>query len=130
MAGAAIHLQRLQDGTPSGPSWAGQDSPLGHVIYTTYSEQDYDIVWREYAYQQPTQIWFKKDFGKPGVSHGGAKHAEFSPTIKETWHRGRQQVEYPFLLDLVVADLTACSDLPPVPFKSGGSSGYRPRLAG
>ena len=99
IAGAAIRLQRLEDGEPSGPDWAGPDNRLGHVVYTTYSEQDYDIVWREYAYQQPTQIWFKKDFGKPGVSKGGAKHAEYTPTIKETWHRGSQQVHiFPFCL--------------------------------
>ncbi|KAK9837747.1 hypothetical protein WJX74_004142 [Apatococcus lobatus] len=91
ITGAAVHLQRLEDGNPKGPNWAGKDNPLGHVVYTTYSEQDYELVWREYAYQQPCQIWMKQDFGKPGVDKAGAKHGDFSPTIKESWHRGSQQ---------------------------------------
>ena len=82
----------MRDGNPEGPDWASPDSPLGRLVYTTYSEQDFDIVWQQYAYQQPVQIWFKKDFGKPGCASGGAKHAKIAPTIKEAWHRGDKQV--------------------------------------
>ncbi|KAK9832121.1 hypothetical protein WJX84_002577 [Apatococcus fuscideae] len=61
------------------------------MVYSTYTEQDYNVIWDEYAYQQPAQPWFKKDFGKPGADGGAAKHREIFPTIKQAWQRSKHQ---------------------------------------
>ena len=61
--GALSRLQRrLPDGS-LGPSWASRQHPLAELIYSTYTEKDYDVIWTEYTYLSTMQPWFFHDFG-------------------------------------------------------------------
>ncbi|KAL4451756.1 hypothetical protein ABPG75_007418 [Micractinium tetrahymenae] len=51
--------------------WASFDAPLAMPVYSTYSEDDYNVIWDEYAYMGRPQSfwdWFFRDFGKPGAT--------------------------------------------------------------
>lgn len=63
-------------------NWAGPDNPLARPLYSTYSESDYDIIWKEYSYHSNIPEWFFKDFGKPfSTILGGAERADVAPTV-------------------------------------------------
>ena len=48
-------------------AWASRDAPLFALEYATYTEEDYDVVWSDYAFNKSTiASWSGKDFGKPG----------------------------------------------------------------
>lgn len=68
-----LGARRQQEG---GPSWAGFDAPLALPVYETFSEDQYDVIWTQYAYQAPDIAeWFHRDFGKPNATGGCCKRA-------------------------------------------------------
>ncbi|KAL3138964.1 hypothetical protein ABBQ32_005773 [Trebouxia sp. C0010 RCD-2024] len=60
----------------TGADWASLEAPLGRVLYDTYTEQDYRIIWENYSYRD-----FSGDFGKPNCSVAKPRRSRLSPTI-------------------------------------------------
>ena len=97
--GAIIGLQRRADaigrggGSAAGsPLWAAPGWPLAQVVYSTYSEDDYSIIWERYAYRRDADsslpLWFYRDFGKPGATTlGGARRADHLPALQAVFWR-------------------------------------------
>jgi hypothetical protein len=71
-------------------SWASPDSLLAKIMYSTYSEDDYDTIWSHYAYRTaPLPDWFHKDFGKPNSTFlGKAQRRDAYPTLQTVWQCG------------------------------------------
>lgn len=66
---AALDGSGRQQGDSGG--WAGFSAPLALPVYSTYSEEDYDVIWSQYSYVGPNVAdWFYKDFGKPNATGG------------------------------------------------------------
>lgn len=67
------------DVNSGGGGWASFDAPLALPVYSTYSEDDYDVFWSEYSWNAPgSELWRRKDFGKPnatGAPGGGGRGA-------------------------------------------------------
>lgn len=68
----------------AGANWASPEEPLGQVLYDTYTEDDYRIIWETYAYTD-----FSADFGKPNCSVARPSHSRLTPTITKVY---KQQV--------------------------------------
>lgn len=62
--------------------WVSEHSPMPQLMYSTYNESDFNVIWDEYAYFQPVQDWFKKDLGKPGASGTKFLYIFIDPKIK------------------------------------------------
>lgn len=71
----------------TGANWASLEEPLGQVLYDTYTEDDYRIIWETYAYTD-----FSADFGKPNCSVAKPRHARLTPTVTKVY---KQQVGAP-----------------------------------
>lgn len=96
-SGAIISLTRRhgarrcsKNNTCHGPAvhadvnWAGPNHQLARPLYSTYSESDYEIIWKEYSYRTNIPEWFYKDFGKPfSTTLGGARREDVTPTVTE-----------------------------------------------
>lgn len=68
----------------AGADWASQEEPLGQVLYDTFTEDDYHIIWDTYSYSD-----FSWDFGKLNSSVAKPRHSRLSPTINKVY---KQQV--------------------------------------
>lgn len=78
----------LVQGRTHPPSWASPESLLAKLVYSTYSEDSYDVIWREYAYQTDLPEWFYKDFGKPNATElGGAQRRDDPARLHAVWTR-------------------------------------------
>lgn len=66
-----------------GIDWTGSNGSLAEVVYSTYDEASFHVLWTEYAYRpSPLPEWFLKDFGKPNVtSLGGATRLDSRPRL-------------------------------------------------
>ena len=60
IAGALSGLQFIWGDGRQGANWAGADDPLGAVVYSTYTEADYDTIWDNYMYFNNRTDWFAK----------------------------------------------------------------------
>lgn len=83
LAGTLDGLQYLWP-EETGADWASLEAPLGRVLYDTYTEQDYRIIWENYSYRD-----FSGDFGKPNCSVAKPRRSRLSPTIIKVY---KQQV--------------------------------------
>ncbi|KAL0047364.1 hypothetical protein WJX82_001496 [Trebouxia sp. C0006] len=63
-----------------GSNWATPQHPLGEVLYDTYTEEDYHIIWETYSYSD-----FSWDFGKLNSSAAKPRHSRLSPTITKVY---------------------------------------------
>ncbi|DBA83693.1 TPA: hypothetical protein ACH3X1_006235 [Trebouxia sp. C0004] len=63
-----------------GSNWATPQQPLGQVLYDTYTEEDYHIIWETYSYSD-----FSWDFGKLNSSAAKPRHSRLSPTITKVY---------------------------------------------
>ena len=70
-AGALCRLQRRHAGARLGVDWAAGASSFAQLRYDVYTEASYEVIWRDYAYQQPLSWWFPQDFGKLNLSLAG-----------------------------------------------------------
>ncbi len=82
-AGTLSGLQYLWP-EQEGSNWATPQHPLGEVLYDTYTEEDYHIIWETYSYSD-----FSWDFGKLNSSAAKPRHSRLSPTITKVY---KQQV--------------------------------------
>ena len=83
--GSLAGLQRVYQSGAHGAQWASPAAPLGQFLYSTYSEDDFDIIWDHYAYQNGWSWWFPRDFGKPGCAAAGARRADEAPSLHGVW---------------------------------------------
>ena len=97
------YLWPEQDGT----NWASPEEPLGQVLYDTYTEEDYHIIWDTYSYQD-----FSWDFGKLNSSVGKPRHSRLSPIMTKVY---KQQVCPPLILCSVLAYPIPLAPPPPLP---------------
>jgi hypothetical protein len=69
--------------------WASPESLLAKLVYSTYSEDSYDVIWKHYAHRRtPFPEWFIKDFGKPNATVlGGAKRQDAVPALQKVWQK-------------------------------------------
>ena len=70
-----------------GANWATPKDPLGQMMYDTYTEEDYHVIWETYSYSD-----FSWDFGKLNSSAAQPRHSRLSPTITKVY---KQQVSCP-----------------------------------
>lgn len=63
-----------------GSNWATPQQPMGQVLYDTYTEEDYHIIWETYSYSD-----FSWDFGKLNSSAARPRHSRLSPTITKVY---------------------------------------------
>jgi len=77
-------------------NWASPESPLAQIMYSTYSEDDYDAIWSHYAYRTaPLPDWFFKDFGKPNSTFiGGAQRGDAFPTLQRVWQCAPSTIDH------------------------------------
>ena len=75
IAGNIVGLQYLWP-EQAGANWATPEKPLGQVLYETFTEEDYDVIWDTYAYSD-----FKSDFGKLNCSAAKPRHAQLKPEV-------------------------------------------------
>ena len=100
-AGTLSGLQYLWP-EQEGANWATPQQPLGQVLYDTYTEDDYHIIWETYSYSD-----FSWDFGKLNSSAAQPRHSRLSPAITKVY---KQQVGHPALL--MTPDICSRSVLP------------------
>jgi hypothetical protein len=89
----ALARLRKRWGSRRGGNWARWYSLLGQVTYSTYTEADYDAIWKHYAYLPELPDWFYKDFGKPNCSRFASPRREDTvAVVEDTWvhqHSGK-----------------------------------------
>ena len=86
-AGGLSRLQRLENGQ-AGNQWASAGRALGRVLYSTYTERDYDVIWQNYMYISQDNWWVEYDFGKKNCSEAGPRRADVAARLEEVWaHR-------------------------------------------
>ena len=83
-AGALGRLQRLVDGQP-GNQWADPDKALGRFLYSTYTEADYNVIWKNYMYISQDNWWVEYDFGKKNCSEAGPRRADIPARLEDVW---------------------------------------------
>lgn len=87
IAGGLSRLQRLENGQ-AGNQWASAGRALGRFLYSTYTEGDYDVIWRNYMYISQDNWWVEYDFGKKNCSAAGPRRADVAARLEEVWaHR-------------------------------------------
>lgn len=70
----------------NGVAIASSDHPLTQIVYSTFTESDFEEFADEYNYiNVKKNSWVLKDFGKPGLN--GTVHQTLSPTLQELWQR-------------------------------------------
>lgn len=55
--------------------------PFAAVQYSTYIDQDFNVIWENYTWVANAAEWFLKDFGKPNVSLAHPKRADLLPEV-------------------------------------------------
>ncbi|KAK9821791.1 hypothetical protein WJX81_004092 [Elliptochloris bilobata] len=85
--GALAGLQRRWRSSPgrTGAQWVGSAKPFGVFTYSTYTEDDYSVIWDNYAYISPDTWWFKQDFGKSNCSSAHPRRADTVPQARQVW---------------------------------------------
>ena len=68
-----------------GAQWADASRPLGRFVYSTYTEADYDVLWDEYLYIDPSVWWIQRDLGKYNASSAGPLRSDTSPLAQGAW---------------------------------------------
>ena len=75
---------RSESCTSGCQNWASPSAVLAKLIYSTYTESDFDVIWKHYAYT-PDNPWYG-DFGKPNATAlGGAKRQDAVPALQKVW---------------------------------------------
>ena len=79
----------LSSTCPGCQNWASATALLSNLVYSTFDEASYDVIWQHYAHRTtPFPDWFLKDFGKPNAtSMGGARRLDAVPVLKKAWHQ-------------------------------------------
>lgn len=55
-------------------------------MYSTYTEDDFSVIWDTYQYvQQKDDWWFRKDFGKENVTSASPNHSTTYATVQGMW---------------------------------------------
>ena len=103
IAGTLSGLQYLWP-EQEGSNWATPQQPLGQVLYDTYTEEDYHIIWETYSYSD-----FSWDFGKLNSSAAKPRHSRLSPTITKVYKQQVTQVLTPSNMPLVHDSCYNCS---------------------
>ena len=83
-AGGLGRLQRLVDGQ-LGNQWADPDKALGRFLYSTYTEEDYNVIWENYMYIGQDNWWVEYDFGKKNCSEAGPRRADVPGRLEDVW---------------------------------------------
>ncbi|KAK9815327.1 hypothetical protein WJX72_001843 [[Myrmecia] bisecta] len=89
--GALAGLRFRWPGSREGADWASKDHPLGQVVYNTYTEGDYQVIFRDYSYC-PAEEWAQLDFGKHNCNVAHPRHAAATASLTEVWHKGDGEV--------------------------------------
>jgi len=87
LAGGLVSLTRKWADGRQGAQWATQDTPLGRLMYSTYTEADYEVIWDQYQYvSKDADWWFRKDFGKANLDNSVATNrSDTFATVQGMW---------------------------------------------
>lgn len=84
--------------------WAAPESPLGQLVYQTFSQADYDRFYQQYVYNKAaTAAWAVPDFTKPGIDANGAVSQEVLPRLSRLFRRDVTDGQR-FLLELALPE--------------------------
>ena len=54
-------------------------------LCSTYTEQDYDVIWDNYMYISQDNWWVVYDFGKYNCSQAWPRRADMAASLEELW---------------------------------------------
>ena len=54
-------------------------------LCSTYTEQDYDVIWENYMYISQDNWWVVYDFGKKNCSEARPRRADVVARLEELW---------------------------------------------
>ncbi|CAL5218578.1 g272 [Coccomyxa viridis] len=86
-SGGLTSLQKLWVNGKVGTQWADPKNPLGRFVYSSYTQADYNNLFKTYMYIDPTEWWVSRDYGKYNVSSANPKRLDTSPTASEFWFK-------------------------------------------
>ena len=66
-------------------------------LCSTYTEQDYDVIWENYMYISQDNWWVVYDFGKKNCSEARPRRADVAARLEELWVDRVRQVVSPCL---------------------------------
>lgn len=85
-SGGLSGLSRIWKNGRQGAQWASSDHPLGRIMYSTYTEDDYNVIWDQYQYvSRDADWWFRKDFGKANLSSADPNRSDTYATVQQMW---------------------------------------------
>ncbi|KAK9915574.1 hypothetical protein WJX75_001002 [Coccomyxa subellipsoidea] len=86
VTGGLSGLSRIWKNGRQGAQWASSDHPLGRIMYSTYTEDDYNVIWDQYQYvSRDADWWFRKDFGKAKLSSADPNRSDTYATVQQMW---------------------------------------------
>lgn len=86
-AGGLTSLQRLWVNGKVGTQWADPQNPLGRFVYSSYTQADYQELFKSYMYIDPSEWWVSRDYGKYNVSSAQPRRLDVSPTAGQFWFK-------------------------------------------
>ncbi len=88
-SGGLSGLSRKWNNGRQGAQWASSKTPLGRFMYSTYTEEDYKVIWDQYQYvSRSDDWWFRKDFGKQDLdTHADTNRSNTYATVQQTWSK-------------------------------------------
>ncbi|EIE25882.1 hypothetical protein COCSUDRAFT_46416 [Coccomyxa subellipsoidea C-169] len=89
VSGGLSGLSRKWNNGRQGAQWASSKTPLGRFMYSTYTEEDYKVIWDQYQYvSRSDDWWFRKDFGKQDLdTHAETNRSNTYATVQQTWSK-------------------------------------------
>lgn len=84
-AGALSGLQRNWASNRKGSQWINPDAPMGRFVYSTYTEDDYNVIWNEYLYIDPSVWWIARDLGKFNASAANPVRSDTVAIAQAAW---------------------------------------------
>ncbi|CAL8470098.1 g9640 [Coccomyxa elongata] len=97
-SGGLSSLSRNWANGRKGRQWANAGAPLGRFMYSTYTEDDFNVIWDTYQYvQQNADWWFRKDFGKENVSSASPNHSTTYATVQGMWAKQDSADSFEFI---------------------------------
>jgi hypothetical protein len=54
-------------------------------MYSTYTEDDYDVLWNEYLYIDPSTWWIQRDLGKYNASSANPTRSNTAAQAQAAW---------------------------------------------
>ena len=64
-------------------------------LCSTYTEQDYDVIWENYMYISQDNWWVVYDFGKKNCSEARPRRADVTARLEELWVDRVKQLSQP-----------------------------------